>query len=77
MAQLVAQRLGMPDRGQDELTIAVLVLRDCPGHDALLTQHVARVLQDHGSPAPAAQVVGWLADCAAQAQQQLLAGLVA
>ena len=36
----------------------------------LLIQHVARMLQDHGSPAPAAMVAGWLADCAVQAQQQ-------
>ena len=72
--KLVAQRLGMPEHRQDELTIAVLALRDGPGHDALLIQHVARVLQDHGVPAPAAEVAGWLADCAAQAQQQLLEG---
>lgn len=56
-------------------------LRRQPGqaHDhalrpARLPAPVAQVLQDHGAPAPAAEVAGWLAGCAAQAQQQLLEG---
>ena len=72
MAHLVAERLGMADAARDELTAAVLKLRDGPGHDALLIQHIAGVLQANGSPAPAAKVAGWLVDCATQAQQQLL-----
>lgn len=74
LARLVAERIGMPAAAQDELTAAVLALRDGPGHDALLIQHVAGVLQDHGRSAPADEVAGWLVDCAAQAQQQLLEG---
>ena len=76
MARLVAERVGMPVAAQDDLIAAVLALRDGPGHDALLIQHVAGVLQDHGRSAPAAEVAGWLADCAKQAQQQLLEGLL-
>ena len=74
MARLVAERLGMADAAQDELTAAILQLRDGPGHDALLIQLIAGTLQAHGNPTPAAEVAGWLVDCAAQAQQQLLAG---
>ena len=73
MAHLVAERLGMAKAVQDELTATILKLRDGPGHDALLIQHVAGVLQAHDRPAPAAEVAGWLVGCAAQAQQQLLA----
>jgi hypothetical protein len=72
MAGRVADRLAMPDDARDELLAAVLALRDGPGHDALLIQHVAGVLQEHGHGAPAIEVAGWLADCATQAQGQLL-----
>ncbi len=74
MAHRVAERLGMADAARDDLTAAILKLRDGPGHDALLIQHIAGVMQAHGSNALAAEVAGWLADCAAQAQQQLLEG---
>ncbi len=74
LARLVAERLGMADDAGDGLTAAVLKLRDSPGHDALLIQHIAGVMKDHGLGAPAAEVAGWLADCAAQAQQELLEG---
>lgn len=74
LARRVAERLGMADDARDGLTTAVLALRDGPGHDALLIQHVAGVLRDRGLGAPAAEVAGWLADCAVQAQQELLEG---
>lgn len=72
LARRVANRLGMADDARDGLTAAVLALRDGPGHDALLIQYAAGLLQGHGLGAPAAEVAGWLADCATQAQQQLL-----
>ncbi len=72
LARRVADRLGMQDGERAELLAAVLALRDGPGHDALLIQHVAGVLHEHGLGAPAAEVAGWLANCAAQAQGQLL-----
>ena len=72
MAQLAAQRIGMPDRGRDELTAAVLALRDGPGHDALPIQHVAGVLLDQGSALEAAEAATRLKGCAELTRWQLL-----
>ena len=73
-AARVADQAGLSGQARQDLTAAALAVRDGPGHDAVLLAHMTRVLADHGHGADPAALAAALADCAAQARQQLLAG---
>ncbi len=72
LAGRVADRLDMEDRDRAALTQAVLAVPDGPRHDALLLEHLKGVFLDRGSIFPDAEMARLLADCAAQATQQLI-----
>ena len=74
-ARRVAGQLGLADQAAGNLISAALALPDGPGHDAALFGHMAKVIAEHGRNADAAELAALLANCAKQAQQQLLANV--
>lgn len=73
-AQWGADQLHLSDQDRTDLVASVLAVRDGPGHDALLLDHMAATFAAHGSQARPAALRAALEECAARAKQQLLAG---
>lgn len=73
-AHWVAERIGAVGEAVASMTAAALSVRDGPGHDGRMLEHMAGVVAAHGGGLDAAALAAGMADCAAVARQQLLEG---
>ena len=72
-AHASVEQLGLLEPAAAGLVASVLAVRDGPGHDSRLIQHMADVFAKHGHSDAAGKLSASLEACSEQAHQQLLA----
>ena len=71
-AHAAVEQLGLLEPAAGGLVASVLAVRDGPGHDGRVIEHMAGVYAKHGRADAAAKLYASLEACSEQAQAQLL-----